>query len=306
MDNRNLNLVNRSRSFLLMVLLATSILISCGVPAETGSQDENYSDVSPRDQDYLARFGVWITIAPYGMVWQPNASRDWQPYEYGHWLWTDQGWSWISYEPYGWLVYHQGNWDYSPDYGWYWVPSEVWSPAAVDWVTYGDNICWAPAPPPGVILPEPWESGGDRYWDVVHVRDFTRENVGTYRIMRHEMVITGATGRAEHAAPNAAWVAKTTRKPLNPVKVELQPSPVGKIVYHKQVLPPVEMKKVESHRGSVEKRVLTTRKIVPAANKKAADTTSVTEKKTGPDKKTRENAGDRQKEPRSGSRQGDN
>ena len=34
----------------------------------------------------------------YGEVWVPDGvPRDWQPYEYGHWVYTDDwGWYWVS------------------------------------------------------------------------------------------------------------------------------------------------------------------------------------------------------------------
>ncbi len=40
--------------------------------------------------------------------------RDWRPYEYGHWVYTDDwGWYWVSdddEDDWGWVVYHYGRW----------------------------------------------------------------------------------------------------------------------------------------------------------------------------------------------------
>jgi len=40
-------------------------------------------------------------------VWAPRAvAVTWRPYQVGHWVWTDDGWLWVSDEPYGWATYH--------------------------------------------------------------------------------------------------------------------------------------------------------------------------------------------------------
>ena len=61
--------------------------------------------------DNLASYGNWIERPSYGWVWTPSqVSSSWRPYQDGHWVWTDQGWTWISEEPYGWATYHYGRW----------------------------------------------------------------------------------------------------------------------------------------------------------------------------------------------------
>jgi len=57
----------------------------------------------------LERYGVWRETSNYGYVWQPREaeqSRNWRPYTYGRWVYTDAGWTWISEEPFGWGAYH--------------------------------------------------------------------------------------------------------------------------------------------------------------------------------------------------------
>src|SRR5438874_5408122 len=57
----------------------------------------------------LERYGVWRETSNYGYVWQPREaeqSRNWHPYTYGRWVYTDAGWTWISEEPFGWAAYH--------------------------------------------------------------------------------------------------------------------------------------------------------------------------------------------------------
>lgn len=99
-----------------------------------------YSDLEP--------YGRWIAYEPYGQVWTPTTvAAGWRPYSHGNWVYTDYGWSWVSYEPYGWATYHYGRWFYEPGYGWLWAPDNVWAPSWVAWHYDDDVIGWAPLPP---------------------------------------------------------------------------------------------------------------------------------------------------------------
>ncbi|MEP7071384.1 MAG: DUF6600 domain-containing protein [Verrucomicrobiota bacterium] len=93
--------------------------------------------------------GNWYEVADYGYVWQPEAAgnTNWRPYTDGYWAYTDQGWTWVSYEDFGWATYHYGRWANLDDYGWCWVPGYEWGPSWVSWRTGGDYIGWAPLPP---------------------------------------------------------------------------------------------------------------------------------------------------------------
>jgi hypothetical protein len=98
--------------------------------------------------DNLASYGNWIQRPTYGWVWTPRSvASSWRPYQDGRWVWTDQGWTWISDEPYGWATYHYGRWYEDPDLGWSWVPGDQWAPAWVDWQEGDDYVGWAPLPP---------------------------------------------------------------------------------------------------------------------------------------------------------------
>lgn len=97
--------------------------------------------------DNLSSYGNWIERPSYGWVWTPSqVSSSWRPYQDGHWVWTDQGWTWISEEPYGWATYHYGRWYDDPEIGWSWVPGDEWAPAWVDWQAGDDYVGWAPLP----------------------------------------------------------------------------------------------------------------------------------------------------------------
>jgi hypothetical protein len=98
--------------------------------------------------DDLAQYGNWIERPNYGWAWTPrDVSSSWRPYEDGHWVNSDQGWTWITDEPYGWATYHYGRWYEDPEIGWTWVPGEQWAPSWVSWQEGGDYVGWAPLPP---------------------------------------------------------------------------------------------------------------------------------------------------------------
>jgi len=95
----------------------------------------------------LAPYGEWFYIDGPGWVWAPyDVEADWRPYQYGHWVYTDYGWTWASDEEFGWAVYHYGRWHQAPRYGWVWVPGPDWGPAWVAWQESDDWIGWAPLP----------------------------------------------------------------------------------------------------------------------------------------------------------------
>src|SRR6266478_3287822 len=102
--------------------------------------------------------GNWIDVEGYGYGWQPDLAvndQNWRPYADGYWAYTDDGWTWVSYEDFGWATYHYGRWARLADQGWVWFPGEDldWGPAWVSWRTGGDYVGWAPLPPrgPGIV-----------------------------------------------------------------------------------------------------------------------------------------------------------
>ena len=119
--------------------------------------------------------GLWrlgAPPAPYGEVWVPDGvPRGWRPYEYGHWVYTDEwGWYWVSddeEDDWGWVAYHYGRWASDRSWAWFWVPGDEWAPAWVDW-RYGDDyIGWAPLPPDDLI--DAYDDQPD-YWVFVALR----------------------------------------------------------------------------------------------------------------------------------------
>jgi hypothetical protein len=136
-------------------ILIALVMVAFGVSA---LQQARGQDVSV---DYFydnLSGGNWMEVEGYGYGWQPDAAvndQNWRPYADGYWAYTDDGWTWISYEDFGWATYHYGRWANLSDYGWVWFPGDDldWGPAWVSWRTGGDYVGWAPLPPrgPGIV-----------------------------------------------------------------------------------------------------------------------------------------------------------
>jgi hypothetical protein len=119
-------------------------------PAQSGG-DEPFSFYNA-----LTPYGAWLRMPGYGYLWQPAATVQnplWRPYTLGHWVFTDDGWAWVSEEPFGWITYHYGRWLHTRGNGWLWMPGNQWAPAWVSWRYGGDYVGWAPLPPEAVFDP---------------------------------------------------------------------------------------------------------------------------------------------------------
>jgi hypothetical protein len=150
--------------------------------------------------DDLSPFGNWVLNASYGYVWIPDVSPNFSPYATnGHWVYTNVGWTWVSYYPWGWAPFHYGRWFYDYPYGWIWVPDYEWGPAWVVWRRSEGCYGWAPIGP-GISISIAY--GGSynlpyNQWRFVRDRDFGRTNINNYyirssdnsRILKNSQVI---------------------------------------------------------------------------------------------------------------------
>jgi uncharacterized protein DUF6600 len=153
---------NNCAKFLLLVTLAAA---GCGgASADTGyaTTTSTYGYAAPTPSysadvqvfyDDLAPYGRWVRHPTYGTVWVPSRSG-YEPYSNGRWVYTDQGFTWVSDEPYGWTTTHYGHWVHDASLGWSWVPGRSWMTSNVAFYDAGDAIGWAPVGPDGHIYDE--------------------------------------------------------------------------------------------------------------------------------------------------------
>ena len=137
--------------------------------------------------DELSPYGTWVDYPNYGYVWIPDRDPGFSPYESaGHWIFTEDGWTWVSDYPWGWAAFHYGRWDYDDVYGWFWVPDDVWGPAWVSWRRSPGYFGWAPLRPGisiTVAFGNDYRERNER-WIFVRDRDITRPDIGRYYVNR--------------------------------------------------------------------------------------------------------------------------
>jgi Family of unknown function (DUF6600) len=141
----------KMRTRLAVLILAVALLAGAEFADVADLNDEARADAYFSFNLFfntLAPYGNWVPVDGYGYGWYPSqVDSGWQPYSDGQWAWSNQGWTWISYEPWGWATYHYGRWIFDPNYGWLWIPGTVWAPAWVSWYQAPGYVGWSPLPP---------------------------------------------------------------------------------------------------------------------------------------------------------------
>src|SRR5258706_5755987 len=90
------NLMRRIKSFRALLPILSLLLLLVGVPAAPANASVSVSISSFHES--LSPYGRWVYVEDYGDVWCPSSvSAGWQPYEDGEWVWTDYGWTSVSY-----------------------------------------------------------------------------------------------------------------------------------------------------------------------------------------------------------------
>jgi hypothetical protein len=279
------------RNATLFCLFCVGLLFEIGcIPASYEGGADAQEPIT--DVQYLESYGEWFDIPPYGSVWSPFVVSDWAPFSHGHWMWTNDGWAWVSYEPFGWLVYHYGFWDYRREIGWFWIPGDAWSPARVEWYTSGDYCAWAPLPPPDVYWPAPWEPFDTDVWIVVETDQFTDDDVGRRRITTpypRELAKRENIGQP----PDIRIIRERENRSMNPVMIRREPAEIrtGSLPeqpksiaprdsgierpkdsgLERMVLPRSDKRKVERYSPEVRREVLAPRKASPPPEQKPAE-----------------------------------
>jgi hypothetical protein len=144
--------------------------------------------VSVEFRTALDPYGRWVNHPRWGEVWVPaDVDRDWRPYLNGRWEYTDEwGWYWVSDEDHGWITYHYGRWLFDRELGWIWIPGEEWGPAWVQWRRGGEEVGWAPLPPDQVIAEYEDEP---EVWVFVRQRDLVAPRIRTVILPRPQVVV---------------------------------------------------------------------------------------------------------------------
>jgi len=138
--------------------------------------------------NYLAPYGNWVQMDPYGYVWTPrHMGYRWRPYSQGRWVMTDYGWTWLANEPWGSIPFHYGRWGYDDDFGWFWVPGSTWGPAWVSWRWSDQYAGWAPLPPGvefriGIGFVSPSFDIPIRFWIFLQSSRFLNRDVHRYAL----------------------------------------------------------------------------------------------------------------------------
>ncbi|HUV37309.1 MAG TPA: DUF6600 domain-containing protein [Patescibacteria group bacterium] len=273
------------RICLVLIASVASVLVCSTGGASTLYRSPGNGPVVVDDVQYLSGYGEWLDVPPYGMAWRPYVVSGWEPFYYGHWVWTSDGWAWVSYEPYGWLVFHYGYWGFHPGIGWYWVPGDTWWPARVQWYTFGNYAAWAPIPPQGVVWHDPWDPYDYNVWIVIDIDNFTREDVGRHRIVRpiSREIVNRQT--VVKRSPDIRNVEQVTRKKVPVVKVRERTvnvrtrtpaTPPASVradepKLKRMVLPQAERRKVEKRAAKVKREVLVPRKSAAGQPKKSTE-----------------------------------
>ena len=258
------------RIYILCTLLAV-VLIGAGCTiqyyedpdAYTDSYDDEYyyedevyaDDIAFAEFDDLQFWGQWVDLYPYGTVWRPTVVMGWRPFEHGHWVWTEWGWTWVSYEPFGWATYHYGYWAYDIVWGWVWIPGYDWTPACVDWVIYDDYIAWAPRPADGFRIGDPWTVKEVYVWHVVAAGDFTRPDIGRYHVGYKENYRVRTRSTVRYKSPQVDYVELRTNGVVKPVQVSLVDRTVGERTIKQLRLPDTEARRVERYRDDIDKKI---------------------------------------------------
>lgn len=180
--------------------------------------------------DNLSPYGRWVNHPSYGQVWISN-ERDFVPYRTnGHWVYTDDGWTWVSNYDWGWAPFHYGRWDYDASYGGYfWVPGYEWGPAWVSWRSSNEDYGWAPLRPGinvgigisfGSDIPaERWTFVPNRYIASPYVNRYYVDNRRNVTIINNTTIINNVHNNNSRVVvvggPRRGDVERVTRTRIN-------------------------------------------------------------------------------------------
>jgi len=224
------------KSFVILFALIISPAI---FPKQASAQPADVSFQVFYDQ--LSPYGQWINYQNYGYVWLPDVGSDFVPYSTaGHWILTDDGWTWVSDYDWGWAPFHYGRWAFDNAYGWLWVPGNEWGPSWVNWRQADGYYGWSPMEP-GISIDasfgRPYDSNND-HWMFVRDRDFERPDINRYYVNRtdHDRIIRSSNvirtthiDNSRHSTyvtgPAQADLQRVTGRQIKPVAIRENSKP---------------------------------------------------------------------------------
>lgn len=248
-------------SLSLLFTVAISIISSNKSVAQTVTLQVFYDQLSP--------YGTWVHHNTYGYVFVPKVEAGFTPYNTGgHWVLTEDGWTWVSDYKWGWAAFHYGRWHADAVHGWLWIPDTHWGPAWVAWRRSDSYYGWAPLEP-GIrirtgfrtpVIPE------DR-WVFVKHSDFIRPDVNHYYVNRTENV----TIIKNTTVINNTYIDKgrKTTYVTGPSRDDVQKTigkEVTKVSIKESTKPGQDLKnnELEIYKPKVEKSTANTKKPAPA------------------------------------------
>lgn len=160
----------------------------------------------------LNNYGEWVIVPGYGTVWRPDAHRDWRPFTYGHWVYTNDGWLWDSDEPFGWIVCHYGNWFYEENQGWVWLPGYDWSPASVRWYVTDNEVGWAPLSPK--LHSGHHQNSIQMQWTFVPVSLFTSFDIHNHLAIRTTLSSERVRAHVNTGPPDRVVIQRNITSPI--------------------------------------------------------------------------------------------
>src|ERR1700730_10525433 len=243
-----------------------------------GNYDLFYSRLSSDE-------GNWMEAGNYGYCFRPRVSEDWQPYQDGHWVWTDRGWYWDSNERFAWATYHYGRWVDIGGTGWCWTPGNQWAPAWVSWRQSDQEVGWAPLPPEADLSGNrSISSWSDSYYGIGpaaysfisyshwHEPSYapyiepSQRNVQIISQTRNVTNIVTNNNVVNNFGPPVQTISRNTNQNIQQVKLAVSPTTDPKANYGqslqgnqlKVVAPPVTLRSQAAHVPPVQNRIANT------------------------------------------------
>ncbi len=269
----------------LLLLAVTWSAAICATPQTSHAQQATVSLQLFYDQ--LSPHGKWARHPDYGYIWIPRVHATFSPYSSdGHWIFTEEGWTWISDYSWGWAPFHYGRWTRDNYYGWVWIPDTEWAPAWVSWRRSAGYFGWAPMGP-GISVNIAIGKGynePNQHWTFVRDRDIQRPDINRYYINRTQnisiikkstVIVNTHVDNSRHvtyiAGPDKADVQRVTGKPVKPVVIRENNIPGQKVDKNElHIYRPQVQKNNPNGKPDAPAKVVELKKVKPAAVKKKA------------------------------------